>query len=66
MTSNYQLDFASPSTLDYAQLSIDRPLSSVTVSFWMKTDDKTNQGTPFSYAVSDDQSNVLTITDYTK
>ena len=66
MTSNYQLDFASPSTLDYAQLSIDRPLSSVTVSFWMKTSDRTNQGTPFSYAVSDEQSNVLTVRDYTK
>ena len=60
---NYQLDFPASGTTDFAELTIDRPLTSVTVSFWMKTDDTLNYGTPFSYAV-DGFDNALTLTDY--
>ncbi|XP_012938062.1 sushi, von Willebrand factor type A, EGF and pentraxin domain-containing protein 1 [Aplysia californica] len=63
LTSQYQLDFSSPTVMDYAELTIDKPLTSVTVSFWMKTTDEVNQGTPFSYAVFGEP-NALTITDY--
>ena len=52
--------------MDYAKLSnvITEPLDAFTISFWIKTTDKDNQGTPFSYAV-DNEDNALTITDLT-
>ncbi|KAK3090083.1 hypothetical protein FSP39_009008 [Pinctada imbricata] len=41
----------------------DQDLTALTASFWMRTDAQ-NQGTPFSYASSDQISNALTITNY--
>ncbi|CAG5134438.1 unnamed protein product, partial [Candidula unifasciata] len=63
LTSQYQLDFADPSIMDYAQLNIEAPMTSVTVSFWLRTTDREHQGTPFSYAVHGEP-NAFTITDY--
>ncbi|CAL1545258.1 unnamed protein product, partial [Lymnaea stagnalis] len=63
LTSQYQLDFVTPTILDYAELTIDQPMTTVTASFWIKTSDQVNQGTPFSYAVSDDP-NAFTVTNY--
>ncbi|XP_053395851.1 sushi, von Willebrand factor type A, EGF and pentraxin domain-containing protein 1-like [Mercenaria mercenaria] len=60
----FQLDFPSTaSTTDYARVDMDKDLTSVTVCFWMKTDDRENQGTPFSYANADGD-NIFTLTDY--
>ncbi|XP_076439986.1 sushi, von Willebrand factor type A, EGF and pentraxin domain-containing protein 1-like isoform X2 [Babylonia areolata] len=61
--SHYQLDFPTASTVDYAAMSIDRPLTALTVSFWMLSDDFDNYGTVFSYAVPSID-NALTLTDY--
>ncbi|KAK7501166.1 hypothetical protein BaRGS_00007651, partial [Batillaria attramentaria] len=61
--AHYQLDFPVASTVDFAQMPIDRPLTALTVSFWMKSDDIDNFGTPFSYAVGEND-NTLTLTDY--
>ena len=38
-------------------------LTAATVCFWMKSDDTSNQGTPFSYA-TEEGDNILTLTDY--
>ena len=63
MDAHYQLDFPAASTLDYALLPIDRPLTALTASFWMLSDDLDNFGTAFSYAVPN-MDNALTLTDY--
>jgi hypothetical protein len=63
VTSLYQLDFPSAGTTDYATATIDRPLSALTVSFWMMSTDFDNYGTPFSYAVPN-MDNALTLMDY--
>ncbi|KAK7100185.1 sushi, von Willebrand factor type A, EGF and pentraxin domain-containing protein 1-like isoform X2 [Littorina saxatilis] len=59
----YQLDFPTASTVNYALMPIDNPLTSLTVSFWMRSDDTDNYGTAFSYAVPNID-NALTLTDY--
>lgn len=38
-------------------------LEAFTIGFWMKTDDKLNKGTPFSYGTSE-QRNELLLYDY--
>lgn len=63
LTSQYQMDFPSAGTSDYASLTIDRPLSALTIAFWMKSSD-TSYGTPFSYAVGS-MDNALSLLDYT-
>ncbi|XP_052257236.1 sushi, von Willebrand factor type A, EGF and pentraxin domain-containing protein 1-like isoform X1 [Dreissena polymorpha] len=61
---NFQLDFPrTASTTDYALTTIKQDLTAVTVCFWMKTDDSTNQGTAFSYA-NVEGDNVFTLTNY--
>ena len=60
----YLLDFPIAGIFNYTSTTIDQDMTSVTASFWMKTDDIINQGTPFSYASSDDMDNALTITSY--
>ncbi|XP_048255629.1 sushi, von Willebrand factor type A, EGF and pentraxin domain-containing protein 1-like [Haliotis rufescens] len=62
LDKNYQLDFPSAGT-DHVQVPIKQDMSVVTVSFWMKTNDNINQGTPFSYAIPGSD-NALTLTDY--
>jgi len=44
-------------------LDLKPDLTSLTVCFWMRTDDDTNQGTAFSYA-NEDGDNILTLTNY--
>ncbi|XP_055886163.1 sushi, von Willebrand factor type A, EGF and pentraxin domain-containing protein 1-like [Biomphalaria glabrata] len=61
LTSQYQLDFISPSIMDYAELAIDQPMTSVTASFWIKSNDESHGGTPFSYAAKDNF-NAFTVT----
>lgn len=61
---NYLLEFPYAGTFNYTATTIERDLSAVTVSFWMKTNDTINQGTPFSYSSSSDMDNALTITSY--
>jgi len=63
INSLYQLDFPSAGTTDYASMSIDRPLSALTIAFWMISTDTGNYGTVFSYAVPN-MDNALTLTDY--
>ncbi|XP_059167874.1 sushi, von Willebrand factor type A, EGF and pentraxin domain-containing protein 1-like [Physella acuta] len=63
LDTNFQMDFATPTINDYAKFVIDKPLTDVTVAFWMQTTDEFNQGTPFSYAVKG-VPNALTLTDY--
>ncbi|KAL8570681.1 hypothetical protein ACOMHN_039116 [Nucella lapillus] len=63
VTAHYQLDFPTASTVDYAMLTIDQPLTAITVSFWMLSNDYDNYGTAFSYALPS-MDNALTLTDY--
>ena len=63
LDAHYQLDFPEANTVNYAVLSVDRPLTALTVSFWMISDDYNNYGTAFSYAVPN-MDNALTLTDY--
>ncbi|XP_061166124.1 sushi, von Willebrand factor type A, EGF and pentraxin domain-containing protein 1-like [Saccostrea echinata] len=60
----YLLDFPFAGTFNYTAATIERDLTSVSVSFWMKTSDTTNQGTPFSYASDSNMDNALTMTSY--
>lgn len=60
----YLLDFPFAGTFNYTSTTIDKDLTSATASFWMKTDDAINQGTPFSYASSPDMDNAFTLTSY--
>lgn len=64
MDAHYQLDFPEANTVNYAVLPIDRPLNALTVSFWMLSDDTSNYGTAFSYAVPN-MDNAFTLVDYT-
>ena len=60
----FQLDFpTTASTTDYARVKMGQDLTAATVCFWMKSDDSSNQGTPFSYA-TEEGDNILTLTDY--
>ena len=67
LNSTYDLEFPSSGITDYLVIEDpfgDRNLTAVTISMWMKTNDKNNQGTPVSYA-TDTYDNALVITDYT-
>ena len=64
LNSSFDLVFESPSVTDYVLLeSMYTNMSAVTITFWMKTSDKKNYGTPLSYATST-HDNALTIVDY--
>ncbi|XP_071491017.1 LOW QUALITY PROTEIN: sushi, von Willebrand factor type A, EGF and pentraxin domain-containing protein 1-like [Diadema antillarum] len=65
MSWDFNLIFDRAGVEDYVILERDFPaLSAVTIAFWMRTDDTANYGTVFSYAISDSNANVLTLTDY--
>ncbi|KAJ8305662.1 hypothetical protein KUTeg_016207 [Tegillarca granosa] len=64
LNSHYQLDFPSSGTLEYSKIPMESSLTALTASFWMKSSDDLNQGTPFSYASSNEMDNAFTITDY--
>ncbi|XP_042878589.1 sushi, von Willebrand factor type A, EGF and pentraxin domain-containing protein 1-like isoform X2 [Penaeus japonicus] len=64
MSTDFVLEFPTSGILDYAAIEkVPRPMNSSSVCFWMKTDDRDNYGTPFSYA-TDSHDNAFTITDY--
>ncbi|XP_047481240.1 LOW QUALITY PROTEIN: sushi, von Willebrand factor type A, EGF and pentraxin domain-containing protein 1-like [Penaeus chinensis] len=64
MSTDFILDFPKSGILDYAAIEkVSRPMNSSSACFWMKTDDRDNYGTPFSYA-TDSHDNAFTVTDY--
>jgi CUB/sushi domain-containing protein len=64
MNSSFDLVFRTSSITNYAALdgAIRGPLSALTVAMWLRTDDRDNQGTPLSYATSN-QFNGWALTD---
>ena len=63
LSPDFVLSMTSSGTRDYAQTELHQSLTAVTVSFWMRSDDQENYGTPFSYANSPSD-NAFTLTDY--
>ncbi|KAK8726504.1 hypothetical protein OTU49_010282 [Cherax quadricarinatus] len=64
MPTDFVLEFPSSGILDYVLVEgFSKPLESVSLCLWMRSDDRDNYGTPFSYA-TDDHDNALTLTDY--
>lgn len=63
LSAHYQLNFVSPTIMEYARLTISRPLPAMSVSVWFRTSDDQNQGTIFSYGVPG-QPDTLTLTNY--
>ena len=66
LSSSFDLEFAAAGVTVYSSLSgelSDQNLYEVTLTFWMKTDDSANYGTPLSYA-RDAQDNAFTLMDY--
>ena len=55
------LDFKFPTSgvTDYVINRNMRRLTAVTVCFWMRSADQTNEGTPFSYAVSAEDNELM-------
>ncbi|XP_011674027.2 sushi, von Willebrand factor type A, EGF and pentraxin domain-containing protein 1 [Strongylocentrotus purpuratus] len=70
LPKNYDLSFPTARTADRVGLEGVLPdLYEFTLAFWMKTSDKTNFGTPISYATrgsdgASDMDNTLTLQDY--
>lgn len=63
LSPDFQLHFAS-GILDYSQTAgFPRPLSQFSACLWIKTSDKSNYGTPLSYA-NFTVDNIITLTDY--
>ncbi|XP_076046526.1 sushi, von Willebrand factor type A, EGF and pentraxin domain-containing protein 1-like [Oratosquilla oratoria] len=64
MATDFVMEFSSSSTINYAILeTLPRVLSEITLCFWMRSSDRDNYGTPFSYATTE-YDNALTLTDY--
>ncbi|XP_068228821.1 sushi, von Willebrand factor type A, EGF and pentraxin domain-containing protein 1-like isoform X2 [Palaemon carinicauda] len=64
MPTDFVLDFPSSGILNYVAIeNLPSDLTSASVCFWLRSDDKDNYGTPFSYA-TDEFDNALAITDY--
>ncbi|XP_077500331.1 sushi, von Willebrand factor type A, EGF and pentraxin domain-containing protein 1-like isoform X2 [Amblyomma americanum] len=60
----FKLYFSGTNVFDRASVeSLRKPLRALTACMWLKTTDRYNYGTPFSYA-TDDVDNMLTFTDY--
>ncbi|XP_065290015.1 sushi, von Willebrand factor type A, EGF and pentraxin domain-containing protein 1-like [Dermacentor albipictus] len=60
----FKLYFSGTNVFDRASVeSLRKPLKELTACMWMKTTDRYNYGTPFSYA-TDGVDNMLTFTDY--
>ena len=65
LSSDFDLKFSTSGITDY--VSVEHFYTDVTemsVAFWMRTSDKVNYGTVFSYA-TDDHFNAITITYFT-
>lgn len=60
----FKLYFSGTNVFDKASVeSLRKPLTELTACMWMKTTDRYNYGTPFSYA-TESVDNMLTFTDY--
>lgn len=64
-SSGFNLDFEVSGVYGYAMLDGVLPsLGDITCTFWMKSTDTTNYGTPISYAVENGSDNAFLLTDY--
>lgn len=64
-SSRFNLDFEVSGIYGYVMLDGVLPsLGDITCTFWMKSADTTNYGTPISYAVENGSDNAFLLTDY--
>ncbi|XP_050843098.1 sushi, von Willebrand factor type A, EGF and pentraxin domain-containing protein 1 isoform X3 [Serinus canaria] len=64
-SSGFNLDFEVSGIYGYVMLDGVLPsLGDITCTFWMKSTDTTNYGTPISYAVENGSDNAFLLTDY--
>uniref|UniRef100_A0A8C3NG23 Sushi, von Willebrand factor type A, EGF and pentraxin domain-containing protein 1 n=1 Tax=Geospiza parvula TaxID=87175 RepID=A0A8C3NG23_GEOPR len=64
-SSGFNLDFEVSGIYGYVMLDGILPsLGDITCTFWMKSTDTTNYGTPISYAVENGSDNAFLLTDY--
>uniref|UniRef100_A0A8C3EX58 Sushi, von Willebrand factor type A, EGF and pentraxin domain-containing protein 1 n=1 Tax=Corvus moneduloides TaxID=1196302 RepID=A0A8C3EX58_CORMO len=64
-SSGFNLDFEVSGIYGYVMLDGVLPsLGGITCTFWMKSTDTTNYGTPISYAVENGSDNAFLLTDY--
>ncbi|KAK2514926.1 Svep1 [Columba guinea] len=64
-SSRFNLDFEVSGIYGYVMLDGVLPsLGDITCTFWMKSTDTTNYGTPISYAVENGSDNAFLLTDY--
>ncbi|OXB54309.1 hypothetical protein ASZ78_008305 [Callipepla squamata] len=64
-SSGFNLDFEVSGIYGYVMLDGVLPsLGDITCTFWMKSSDTTNYGTPISYAVENGSDNAFLLTDY--
>ncbi|PKU44337.1 von willebrand factor type egf and pentraxin domain-containing protein 1 [Limosa lapponica baueri] len=64
-SSGFNLDFEVSGIYGYVMLDgIFPSLGDITCTFWMKSTDTTNYGTPISYAVENGSDNAFLLTDY--
>ena len=63
MSTDYALEFPNKDVNDYVHIWEMPSLSQFTVCFWMRSNDS-EQGTPFSYAATEQSTNELIIIGY--
>ena len=60
LSSDFDLQFPQASTSNFVLMQDTLPeLNALTLSFWMRTNDKDNAGTPFSYATREPDGRVV-------
>ena len=59
LCSDFALHFPRKGVSDYANVWGMRSLTQFTVCFWMKSSDRNNYGTPFSYSVPGEHNELL-------
>ncbi|XP_061107701.1 sushi, von Willebrand factor type A, EGF and pentraxin domain-containing protein 1 isoform X3 [Conger conger] len=65
MSSSFNLDFEVSGIHGYVMMDgVMPPLKEITCTFWMKSSDTTNYGTPISYAVEGGSDNAFLLVDY--
>uniref|UniRef100_A0A4W3I336 Sushi, von Willebrand factor type A, EGF and pentraxin domain containing 1 n=1 Tax=Callorhinchus milii TaxID=7868 RepID=A0A4W3I336_CALMI len=65
LSSNFNLDFEVSGIYGYVLLDNKLPtLSALTCTFWMKSSNTINYGTPISYAIDNGNDNAFLLTDY--
>ena len=66
VNTDFEFSYPSKVVTDYVRfdlLECAPPLTAFTVCLWMRTDDKSDDGTIFSYATPDEDNDIL-VTDY--